>query len=161
MELTDAQKKAVADWVAQGLSLSEIQKQLKEHFELSTTFMEVRMMVLDLGLEIKEQESAFSAKQNMVLGAAQQDASDAAHDAFEPVEDGAFGGVTVEVDRIKKPGALVSGTVRFSDGVNATWMLDQFGRVAIDAGRPDYRPSQDDLTAFQQEVSRKLQQQGF
>jgi hypothetical protein len=163
MELTAEQKKAVSEWVAQGLSLSDIQKQLKERFQLSPTFMEVRLMVLDLDLKVKEQESAFASKTRLDLKAAPPGAagSDGA-DAFEPVEDDALGGgVAVEIDRIKKPGALVSGTARFSDGVKASWMVDQFGRVAIDAGKPGYRPSQDDLMAFQQEVSRKLQQQGY
>ncbi len=158
MELTSEQKQAVSEWIAQGLSLSDIQKLLKERFQLSPTFMEVRFMVLDLDLKLKEQEHSFAAKAAVDLKNAPQDAPD----AFEPVEDDALaGGVTVEIDRIKKPGAMISGSVRFSDGVKANWMLDQFGRVALDASQPGYRPSQEDLMAFQQEIGRKLQQQGY
>ena len=51
--------------------------------------------------------------------------------------------------------------VTFSDGVKASWFLDQYGRVAIDAGQPGYHPPEEDLMAFQQEVARKLQAQGY
>jgi len=67
--------------------------------------------------------------------------------------------VSVELDRLIKPGAIVSGTVTFSDGVTATWMLDQLGRLAIDPSQPGYRPSDADNEAFvralQAEVAKK------
>jgi hypothetical protein len=69
--------------------------------------------------------------------------------------------VSVEVDRVTKPGAVVSGTVSFSDGTHATWMLDQLGRLALDAGTPDYRPSEADLQAFQKELKSALERRGF
>jgi hypothetical protein len=67
----------------------------------------------------------------------------------------------IELDRVMKPGSLVSGTVRFSDGVQASWALDQFGRLSLDAGRPDYRPSPDDIRSFQTELKRTLERRGF
>ena len=74
---------------------------------------------------------------------------------------GGASGVRVEVDRLVKPGAVVSGTVAFSDGVTASWLLDQMGRLAIQAGREDYRPSQEDLAAFQTALRDALAKRGF
>ena len=51
------------------------------------------------------------------------------------------GGVAVEIDRVMKPGSLVSGTVTFTDGVSASWAIDQFGRLAIGASRKGYKPT--------------------
>ena len=67
----------------------------------------------------------------------------------------------VTVDRVMKAGSLASGTVVFSDGVSASWMLDQMGRLAVQAGKPDYRPSEQDLAAFQDELRAALETQGF
>jgi hypothetical protein len=43
----------VASWVAAGDSLSVIQKKLAEQFKVSMTYMDVRFVVDDLGLELK------------------------------------------------------------------------------------------------------------
>jgi hypothetical protein len=56
---------------------------------------------------------------------------------------------------------VVSGSVVFSDGVKATWALDQLGRLALDPGQSGYQPSAEDVDAFQQELSTQLQKQGF
>ena len=54
-----------------------------------------------------------------------------------------------------------SGTVRFSDGVTAAWMLDQHGRLALDVGKKKYSPSEQDVAAFQVELRSILEKQGF
>jgi hypothetical protein len=71
------------------------------------------------------------------------------------------GGVTVDVDRLTKPGALASGTVRFSDGVSAAWSLDQMGRLGLSATTPGYKPSEGDIVAFQQELRSALEKMGL
>ena len=53
MILTDEQKQTVSTWVAAGDNLSVIQKKLTEHFKISLTYMDVRFLVDDLGLELK------------------------------------------------------------------------------------------------------------
>ena len=52
--LTPEQKQAVASWVAAGDSLSNVQKKLLEQFQLSLTYMDVRFLVDDLDLQIKD-----------------------------------------------------------------------------------------------------------
>jgi hypothetical protein len=55
MTLTPEQKQAVASWIAAGDSLSSVQKKLSEQFKLSLTYMDVRFLVDDLNLELKDQ----------------------------------------------------------------------------------------------------------
>ena len=172
MQLNDTQKDAVRKWIAEGCGLTEIQKRLNDEFKLSVTFLDLRFLVLDLGLAIKDQEKKTSAGLDLAKAApgrpdpgsaggyaeASAEASDMEPGPLGP--DGA-GGVSVTLDRIVKPGSVVSGTVRFSDGVSASWMLDQLGRLALDAGKPNYRPSPEDVQAFQMELRNLLQSRGI
>lgn len=54
MTLTPEQKQAVSEWVANGDTLSTIQKKLSEQFKVSMTYMDVRFLVDDLKLTIKD-----------------------------------------------------------------------------------------------------------
>ncbi len=51
--LTPEQKQAIAGWIAAGDNLSTVQKKLSDQFKLSLTYMDVRFLVDDLGLELK------------------------------------------------------------------------------------------------------------
>ncbi len=74
---------------------------------------------------------------------------------------GAAGNVKVEVDRIVRPGAVVSGSVTFSDGMAGKWAMDQYGRLMLEMGRKGYQPSAADVQVFQRELSRALQRHGY
>jgi hypothetical protein len=54
MSLSPEQKQAVAAWVAAGDNLSAVQKKLSEQFKLSLTYRDVRFLVDDLDLELKD-----------------------------------------------------------------------------------------------------------
>ena len=54
MTLTPEQKQAVSQWVAAGDNLSAVQKKLSEQFKLSLTYRDVRFLVDDLNLELKD-----------------------------------------------------------------------------------------------------------
>ena len=149
IQLNDTQKDLIRRCVADGCSLTEIQKKLVEEFKLSVTFMDLRFIVLDMGLEIKDRASKAAVDLSKAATAGS---------ATEPDDDlPATGGVEVTLDRIIKPGAVVSGTVVFSDGVKASWMLDQLGRLALDAGKANYRPSAQDVQEFQEQLRNLLQ----
>lgn len=62
MDLSPEQKATVAKWVAAGDSLSSIQRQLSEHFKVSLTYMDVRFLVDDLHLELKDPKPAPQAE---------------------------------------------------------------------------------------------------
>ena len=164
MQLSDDQKKLVTQWADDGYDLADIQKRINDEFKLSLTFMDVRFLILDMGIELKDRQRSESSD-NIDLSK-----TIPAQTSGQPVTESDSGAaadtygeasVSVEIDRVKKPGAVVSGTVKFSDGVSASWVLDQLGRLAVNAGQEGYRPSQKDLQAFQKELSRLLQSQGF
>lgn len=82
-------------------------------------------------------------------------------DELEEEEMKAPGGVSVTVDQVARPGALASGQVTFSDGQLAEWHLDQYGRLGLASQQKGYRPSQEDLMAFQAELQSALAKLGF
>lgn len=155
MELNDQQKECIRNWAAEGCGLSEIQKRLKEEFGLSMTFMDLRFLVLDMDVNLKDKESKPEPRLDNDINPAEMP------EETDSDSNTTGGSVSVTIDRVKKPGAIASGTVTFSDGVNATWSLDQLGRLALDAGRPDYMPDESDLQAFQMELQAQIQKQGF
>ncbi len=54
MQLTPEQKAAVSSWVAAGDNLSAVQKKLSEQFQVAMTYRDVRFLVDDLNLELKD-----------------------------------------------------------------------------------------------------------
>jgi hypothetical protein len=176
-ELTQEQKQQVARWAKEGARLADIQKRIREELGISMTYMDARLLVIELGLELKDvarpaAKSPAPAPAPMpppVPGrggrapAADVADSDEAADwgADEPQGGAGPGAVQVDVDRIMKPGSLVSGTVKFSDGTNATWALDQFGRLALGGTGPGYKPSQQDIMEFQVQLRKLLETRGF
>jgi hypothetical protein len=155
MELTSEQKQTVERWIKEGCGLSDIQKKLSTELGISMTYMDVRLLMIDLGLKVKDKTSAPASTKS-----ADQGGVSPAGSLSEPGKE-VLSRVAVDVDRVTRPGSLVSGTVRFSDGVKASWMLDQFGRLALDAGKKKYTPSEQDLVAFQEELRSVLEKQGF
>lgn len=145
MTLTDDQKSAVLRWIEEGAGPSDIQKRLKEEFQISFTYLETRLLADDLKLQFKEPERP-------------------AEPIPAPVEEppaAAPGKVTVTIDQITRPGAMISGRATFSDGETAGWYLDQTGRLGLDPNTAGYRPSQDDVMAFQIELEKLARSQGL
>ena len=54
MTLTPEQKQAVASWVDAGDNLSAVQKKLYDQFKISMTYRDVRFLLDDLNLELKD-----------------------------------------------------------------------------------------------------------
>jgi hypothetical protein len=161
MELDDVQKDKVRAWVEEGCGLSEIQERLSAELGITMTYMEVRLLTLDLGAAVRDKAVDTSPATDL-SGVPDRGAPDvAAGGAPGADRSSGGGGVTVDVDRVMKPESIVSGTVTFSDGVSASWMLDQLGRLAIDARQPGYRPSEQDLLDFQEQLKQVLQRRGF
>lgn len=161
MELNDAQKQAVVGWAKEGLGLSEIQKNLLSEFDINLTYMDVRFLVLDLDCSIKDKTVAAPPKVEEVPPAAPpvHDLDETAAEMGEMPVGG--GSVSVELDRVVKAGAVISGTVVFSDGVSASWAIDNAGRMVLDPGdNAEYRPSEEDVRAFQVELKRLVTERG-
>ncbi|HPB11518.1 MAG TPA: hypothetical protein PLT74_09690, partial [Kiritimatiellia bacterium] len=54
MELTEQQRQSVIEWLAAGASLSDVQKSLKSEFGIALTYMDVRLLVLEIGAAVKD-----------------------------------------------------------------------------------------------------------
>jgi hypothetical protein len=201
MSLSPEQKQTVADWVAAGDNLSVVQKKLAEQFKVSLTYRDVRFLVDDLNLALKDPAPKVDAsdvsktpstrpasagrpepveraakkglidklkeKVGMAPDAVEEDelspealADADAEDLAPPMPAGA-GSVTVELDRIVRPGFMVSGNATFSDGVSGKWALDQMGRLLLETPQKGYQPSPADVQAFQRELQTLLQRQGY
>jgi hypothetical protein len=154
MNLTEAQKQKVAAWINDGLKLAEIQKRLESEFSLRPTYMEVRFLIDDLKLMPKDPEPPAATAAPAAAAAV------APLPAAVPPAAGA-GRVSVEVDKIPRPGALVNGKVTFSDGQTAVWYLDETGRLGLVPAVTGYKPAADDVKAFQMELQTQLQKMGF
>jgi len=142
-QLTPDQKDALTRWAAEGATMSDLQRKLKDEFQIAITYMDTRFLVLDLGLELKEDAKPEEKKPE------------------EIVEKIPTGAVTTTMDHLALPGALVSGKVTFSDGETAIWMLDQTGRPGLDPDTPGYRPSQEDIIEFQKQLRDLIQKSGL
>ncbi|MBO5254599.1 MAG: hypothetical protein J6B07_02110, partial [Opitutales bacterium] len=65
-------------------------------------------------------------------------------------------GVQVSVSPIQRPGAYASGTVVFSDGESAEWLIDYQGRLSLVPQTQGYQPTQGDVVEFQQKLQTAL-----
>lgn len=153
MELTESQKNAVVAWVQEGRSLADVQRLLREEFKVSMTYLDVRFLIDDLDVPLVEESEE---TEEAVDEATPVDDAEA-----ELVDDGA--GVSVDVDAVMRPGSLVSGNVKFSDGKSLGWQLTASGQLGLvpDEDDAEYRPSAEDLQDFQVKLQEVLKQKGF
>jgi hypothetical protein len=148
MTLTDDQRAAITQWIEEGAKLPDIQKRLKEEFQISLTYLETRMLADDLKLSLKEPEAPAKPEEEPAPALPEEPAP-------------ASGKVTATIDQITRPGAMISGRATFSDGEKAEWYLDQTGRLGLNPTTPGYRPSQQDVMDFQMELERLARSQGL
>jgi hypothetical protein len=162
MNLDEGQRKKVADWVSQGLKLSEIQNRLASELGLRLTYMEVRMLVDDLKLVPKDVEPVKPGSPLTAAAPAPAPPGQAAQEPPEPKDPGAPASrVSVSVDHLARPGAVVSGKVTFTDGNRAEWYFDQTGQLKVLSSQPGYRPPPADLQEFQTALESELSRMGF
>jgi hypothetical protein len=173
MTLTDSQKDQARRWLADGMKLSEFQKQLEKEFKLQMTYMEVRFLVDDLKVLPKDAEppvkpepvkpapAAAGAGAAPGVPGGPEDAGDGAADAGAEPGGDLGGSVEVTVDAVTRPGMVVSGRVKFSDGQGGTWYVDQYGRPGLVPDTKGYRPPNPDLQQFQVALERELMKLGL
>jgi len=176
MDLSEQQKQVIREWVASGASLSDVQRNLKTEFKVAMTYIDVRLLVLDLGAAVKDKPEANpirtapppqprheEAGPMVDLDEEMPTESDAVplDDGTPEEQEGVGTAVTLTMDSLVVPGAMVSGTVTFSDGTKARWLIDQQGRFGIDPETPGYRPSPTDMQDFQMQLRVELQRKGY
>jgi hypothetical protein len=160
MQLTDEQKKKVAEWLDEGVKLSDIQGRIGAEFGVKLTYMEVRFLIDDLKLQVKDPVVEAPPEPPAAVPGAPASSADA--ELMPPA--GAPAGpsaVKITTDTLARPGTMVSGGVTFSDGQKATWYLDQTGRLGLASETKGYRPSQEDLMDFQASLQNEMAKMGF
>ena len=156
MNLNDAQKQQVALWIEEGLKLSDIQKRLETEFGLRLTYLDTRLLVDDLKLVPKDQELP---KEPAKPAEPTSTPTPTPPPAIPPSP--GQGKVSVTMDQLTRPGALVSGSVTFSDGQKATWYLDEMGRLGLVPAQQGYKPAPEDIQAFQRALQTEMQKMGY
>ena len=158
MNLDEAQRQRVTAWVLQGAKLSEIQTRLADEFKIKLTYMEVRFLVDDLKLKLKDPEPPKVVEPPAATPTKLTVEKNPTPEGTLPASGGK---VSVGVDQITKPGAIVSGKVTFSDGQTADWYLDQTGRLGVVPKQPGYKPTAADVQQFQLALQQEVAKLGY
>jgi hypothetical protein len=176
MNLSEQQKQVIRDWVVAGASLSDVQRNLKTEFGVNMTYMDVRLLVLDVGAAVKDKPEPKPAKPTLPPQPVEEESVPAVDldeevpadnenqlpdDGIPEEQQGIGGAVKLDMDSLVVPGSMVSGNVTFSDGTKARWLIDQYGRFGIDPETPGYRPSPADMQDFQMKLRTELQRKGY
>ena len=158
MQLTDAQKQQVIQWIAEGNKLADVQRRLADEFDVRITYMEARFLIDDLQLTPQDPPEPVKSPVTAETPAPAAP-SPLVADPAAPLAP--MGKLELKVDEITKPGTIVSGSVTFSDGGKAAWHLDQAGRLGMNPEQPGYRPPEPDIEEFQITLERELARLGI
>jgi hypothetical protein len=164
MNLTDEQRQRVTAWILEGAKISEVQNRLASEFGIKLTYMEARFLVDDLKLTPKDPEPPKVVVPPVVppiAPAIAEPAKLAVEKDPAPAGTLPASNVSVSVDQITKPGAIVSGKVTFSDGQIAEWYLDQTGRLGVVPKQAGYKPSAADVQEFQLALQQEVAKLGY
>lgn len=189
MKFTDSQKTQIAAWVAEGLSLAQIQTKIADELGVALTYMEVRFLVDDLNLELRDKpespkksaapapnaapetknaseadgnaETAAKNAETAANAAAADGNAEANGNASEAAEAPAAGKVSLSSDALQVPGVLAGGDVTFSDGTRGKWFVDEVGRPGLSGFPKGYRPPAADMPEFQRLLVQELRKFGL
>ncbi len=131
-------KRFMAQALADGKSLSEVQNMVNAEFSAKYTFMDIRILAAEL-------ENIDWSANDPVPEPEQEPAGE------EPPQTGAADGKTVvESSPVLRPGTVAGGTVKFGSGATAEWFIDQTGRPGLD--NVSGEPTEQDVIDFQNEL---------
>jgi hypothetical protein len=135
----EERKPIVRQLLKEGRTLSEIQDFLQKEKGDSITYLELRLLLSEMpDVKLPEKESPKTPS---------------------PVADkpAAPGKLSISVDQVPAPGAMLSGYVRFGSGAKAHWFLDEMGRLGVEPELGSEKPTQKDMQEFSNELRRMLQ----
>lgn len=141
--MTAEQLEMVRQWASLGVDLNGIQKNLAAECGVHMTYMDVRFLLLDHGIEIATAAAPVEEKK--------PEPAPEPESAPQPVADGKL---VVTLDELTLPGTLISGKVAFASGTRGGWQIDQLGRFAWNA--LEGQPTPEELQAFQMELTKLL-----
>lgn len=159
--LSPQQRQLVEGWAAEGANLNQIQDRLRNECSVTLTYMETRLLIMELGVKIQDkprEQPPEDPKPEPPPAATEEDVLPEPKSGEESATPGEL---KVTVDEIPPPGALVSGKATFSDGNTIQWFMDQMGRFGMRGPTPGYQPPAADIPAFQRELDTLLSVRGF
>jgi hypothetical protein len=141
--VTAEQLEMVRQWASLGVDLNGIQKNLAAECGVHMTYMDVRFLLLDHGIEIATAAAPVEEKK-----------PEPAPEPESAPQTAADGKLVVTLDELTLPGTLISGKVSFASGTRGGWQIDQLGRFAWNA--LEGQPTPEELQAFQMELTKLL-----
>ena len=153
----DEIKKYIAELLNKGVSLSDIQKQLRSEKGVTMTFLDLRLVVSEIeNIDWSKQQTEEKPKEPKKVAPEKDALLDEEDERAGASDEGEAGGGTtvVEVSRLTRPGTMANGSVKFASGVKANWTVDQYGRLGLDKATGE--PTPQDIKEFQTELQRML-----
>ncbi|HUI05831.1 MAG TPA: hypothetical protein VL486_02375 [Verrucomicrobiae bacterium] len=157
----EERKPIVARLLKEGQTLSQILDYLHKETGDSITYMELRLLLSEMpDAKLPEKELLRTpTPPRPAAGPGPGTAKPGSRPAGKGTES-AGGRLSISVDQVPAPGAMLSGYARFSTGAKAHWFLDEMGRLGIEPELGSAKPTQSDMQEFSTELRRMLQQAG-
>lgn len=140
----------MASRIAEGISLSDIQNEVNEKFQLSMTYMDIRILAAGLDIDWQAKAAAKAEEEKKEEETAPEEAAPAEAPAAP-----ADGKTVVEISKLMRPGTALSGSVKFASGSTADWYIDQTGRLGLE-NLVGNQPTQEDIQQFQVELEKAV-----
>lgn len=138
---TEERNAFIATRLNEGVTLSDIQKELVAH-GVNMTYLDLRMLAADLEVNWKKLDPKPVPKP--------------AAEAALPVAAAGNARTQVTVSRVVRPGAAMSGDVTFASGAKGEWWVDSYGRPGLSLAKGSSKPTEEDVQEFSVELQRKL-----
>jgi len=154
----EERKQVVTELLGKGQTLSQILDYLHKEKSDTITYMELRLLLSempDAKLPENEVRKSVPPPESLPSIGAPKDAG-AAIGSGAP----AGGKLSISVDQVPAPGAMLSGYARFASGAKAHWFLDEMGRLGLEPELGSGKATQKDMQEFSTELRRMLQQTG-
>ncbi len=159
----EERKPIVAQLLAKGQTLSQIQDYLHKEKNDPITYMDLRLLLSempDAKLPEKETPKTVLPTAGAAVGMGAKAAPKELASPPSAGEPAGGGRLSISVDQMPAPGSMLSGYARFSSGAKAHWFLDDMGRLGLEPELGTGKPTQADMQEFSTELRRMLQQAG-
>jgi len=142
-----------------GMSLSDVQQQLAEQFEIRMTYLDLRMLAAGLAVDWKKQDKPVPVAKPEPADTplATDDSAVMDNDAVDLADQPATSGKTkVSVNKLVRPGMSLNGEVTFASGASGEWYVDNMGRLGLSLAENSSKPTPEDVQEFQTELQKAL-----
>ena len=134
-------KQYVAEQLKKGKSLNEILDLLIKEKDVHMTYLDLRVLASEL-----EQQPEDTRNQKFPDEA-----------ELDEQAAGELSGVQINIDKVQRPGAQLSGDATLTTGKKLKWAVDGMGRVAVEVTSGNEKPTKEELGEFQKALSEELQ----